>query len=279
MKKLTYATREILDICEHCGYDCSDYVPYDEQTEEIQKMAIEEDIHNFPMLNNPPESLCIDGIETDPLLIYFISNPTEEMRISASVIGGMDEFDYEFLAKRNFKDILDRYPELIRYMKNPSETLCMELIEANLSNIQYIENPSENVCMEVVKKEPEHIQYIENPSENVCMEVVSRCPYCIQYIKNPSPNVCLEAVKQNPYILCYINEPTEEIYLKLMEYDINFFYNIKYPTEFLCLKAIELDPTLIRDISIKYPNLCKNAIDQARVQGYDILEFIKTYIL
>lgn len=76
MKKLTYATREILDICEQHGYDCSDYVPYDEQTEEIQKMAIEEDIHNFPMLNNPPENLCIDGIETDPLLIYFISNPT-----------------------------------------------------------------------------------------------------------------------------------------------------------------------------------------------------------
>ena len=146
---------------------------------------------------------------------------------------------------------LQKDPSLIKYIKNPPETLLLSLVEESPSTIQYIKNPSEAVQLKAVEKNGRMIEYIINmgikpseavqkealtkngsylihiinagitPSEDVQKTAVSSFGSAIGFIINagitPSESVQLAAVTNNGYTIASIIKagitPSEDILL------------------------------------------------------------------
>jgi hypothetical protein len=84
--------------------------------------------------------------------------------------------------------------ELLKWQHD--EAFQLKKIKEDGYRIKYIRNPSEKVCLEAVKQNGYSIQYIHNPSKEVCLEAVKQNGTLIQYIHDPSKEICLEALTE-----------------------------------------------------------------------------------
>jgi hypothetical protein len=79
-----------------------------------------------------------------------------------------------------------KHYNLIQYIPNPPEDLCMQAVKSNINYLNYIQNPSEDVCMYCIEKNYELIQFIKKPSEKVCFRALEININCFRLIKNPT---------------------------------------------------------------------------------------------
>lgn len=72
---------------------------------------------------------------------------------------------------------------IIKFFRNPSETVQIAAVSRTPSAIQFIENPSEAVQTLAVGLNPQNFRHIENPSDELKALAVSLSPRPIQFIE------------------------------------------------------------------------------------------------
>lgn len=151
------------------------------------------------------------------------------------------EFDEETQLKI-VKDSLynSKYDQFsIKFIKNPTEQVCLETVKQDSYAIQDINNPTEEVCLTAVKKDGFVIKFIDNPTEEMCLEAVKQNGYSIIYIDNPTKEIYMEAIKQNSHSIEYIKNPSKELCLIAVKQDGCSIESINNPTEEMCLEAVK----------------------------------------
>jgi hypothetical protein len=166
------------------------------------------------------------------------------------------------LSERDILEILSDPKDAIKYIPNPSESVCLKMVQkepfvtiTNLRNpseavclkavssegwyLQYIKRPTPKVRLKAVQEHGKAIQYIKNPTEEECLAAVSQNGYALSYIKNPSSAVKMAAIKQEPNAIIYIENPTEAEYLEILKKNPRCFEYIENPSEKLCLFMIQ----------------------------------------
>jgi hypothetical protein len=77
------------------------------------------------------------------------------------------------------------------------ETRDIEEVMSDAQNLRFIRHPTEAVCLAAVNKDGSVIQRILNPSEAVKLAAVKQNGFAIQFIENPSEEVMAAALEQN----------------------------------------------------------------------------------
>ena len=137
----------------------------------------------------------------------------------------------------------------LKYMKHPSDELCIAAIRSNPSSFKYIFEPTEEMQLEAIFGEVRLIKYIENPSEKIQELAVSVDGLCIRYIKNPSEKIKTIAVSKSADSIEYINEPSEELQMLAVKNKLDSIIYILNPTINVQIEAVKRDPSIFKKIN------------------------------
>jgi ribosomal protein L24E len=95
----------------------------DDQTEELCKLAVQEDGYSLKYVKNKTEEICILAIHQNPFSLRFVEEQTEEMcKISVQENG-----------------------DTLKYVKNKTEEICILAIKQYSRAIKHVENPTEEM--------------------------------------------------------------------------------------------------------------------------------------
>ena len=165
-------------------------IPLDKCSDKIKKVVISNMPQRFKEIKNPSKELQAFAFDEDPALLPYLNIEIPEPFLIRGV--------------RN-------KPEILQYIKNPSEEVVLTALYFSPDVIKFVENPSDNLKNLAVSREPETIKYINNPSEELIFFAVSRAPEVIKYVKNPSEELQIEAIRRNPKVINFISHPTKKI--------------------------------------------------------------------
>jgi len=146
------------------------------------------------------------------------------------------------------KEIIEKNPDKIQYIIDPSEQIQLVSIKKDPTAIKYIQNPTEKVQLLVIKKDFNLYKYIHNPTEKVLLLVVEKDPKFLKYNSDLTEKVQLKAVKQDIFNIQYIQDPTEKVQLLVIKKDPTAIKYIQNPTEKVKIAAVQKDPSLIKYI-------------------------------
>jgi hypothetical protein len=183
------------------------------------------------------------------------------------------------------KIAISQTPFALHYLKDPSESLVLEVIKEHPTYIQHVTNQTdamkwyiinnystyaymlkdltEEMKLVAVKLEPHVLRYMKDTSEGVQLAAVQRNGTVIKYIAQPSNIIQIAAVQQNGYAIQYIIDPTEEAKLAAVQqngYAIRYIDNPSNEIQQIATKHTRFLSNLI-------PNLIPNFL--YRIFGYD----------
>ena len=139
--------------------------------------------------------------------------------------------------------ILSEKPSLIKYIKNPSEELCIKCIEKDPSVIGEIFNPTIAICRRAFELDQRILQYVKGDSiyntqeyKKLCLEALKTVPISYLNISYFSEEEQLELEKFALGTRCTnisgIRSPKEEHYIIVAKYwpnVITYYINKVYP--------------------------------------------------
>lgn len=134
---------------------------------------------------------------------------------------------------------------LLRYVKNPSQTLCSRAVELNPYCFKYIpeQHKTYKMCL-AVSEHIDKLSYIPAKYQNytVCAPIIRRHPSQIADLKHQSHALCLLAVLRDPYAIKYVRNQTEEIMLAAVTKSGGTIGHITRPTYRVSKTAIKNFP-------------------------------------
>ena len=81
----------------------------------------------------------------------------------------------------------------LKYIKNATDKVKLEAINAKGWAIQFVENPTEEMQLKAVSKDYDSIKYIKNPSQEVQLAAIRKYWAAIKFINNPTLEARREA--------------------------------------------------------------------------------------
>lgn len=170
-------------------------------------------------------------------------------------------------------EAVQKHPENIKEIQNPSERVQLTAITEDASLIQHIHNPSENVMLAAITKDVSTIKHISNPTERVQMAVIAKDATLISHIPNASEKVMLTAIDKNASAIQHINNPSEAVKLRAVTLYPEMIKFLKDPSEEIQLAAVKTNPYAIQ--YIKYPT--DNVLESARKLNLGTEKYIEKF--
>lgn len=146
------------------------YISSDLLCEEAALNSIRREAQYYEYYKNPNNDFNHKAVISNPYTIFYIKekNRTEELELLAlqkTNIGLAQEMIKKIknLSLVAVKNIIEQYPQMIQYVKNPDEELQMIAVNKARKCLFYIENPTENVQYEAVRRYKSGIHAIKHP--------------------------------------------------------------------------------------------------------------------
>lgn len=189
---------------------------------------------------------------TDEIINYAIDNNQKAILY----IDQTEELCYNFIEK---------YPNIIEYIKNPTREMYRLAIKKNPQTIRFnkfrygFEEEDKELCMIALNQDPSTINWIPKgddfPTNHMYENILEKDGLLLRYIpfERRTHRMKKIALKQNGLALQYIND------------QISSFLGIKYLSrkmEELYEIAITQNGLAIQYVKYKYPKLCEMAIKQ-----------------
>jgi hypothetical protein len=213
-----------------------------EDTRVIMNMLINMNGTNIKFVNNPTEEQCFMALDYSGMNIQYIKNPTKKMWLHAvadngsSIVylkpGSFDPSDTFMIFKTaiNSNNAVEVIKEASKHFDPHDELykeLCKIAVAKNRHAIENVIEPSEELCLSVIEYDSKYFTYVNNPSEEFYRQAIIKNPYTIKYIPQTyercllavqqkmydvtkfiekefiTEELCYEAIKANPYIPLY----------------------------------------------------------------------------
>lgn len=224
----------------------------DHQTEELCKLAIEQNPKSFIFIKNKTPEICMLAVKKDGLLLEFINKQPLLLRLEAVKQNGL----------------------ALKYVNEQKLDICYEAVKQNGLAIQYIKySPAilkecyYGLCLIAVRQNGLALEYINqeilnnmqdiHDREYIYVEAVKQNGLALKFIKDQSDIIISEAIKQNGLALKY-NRNNMKCRHCNKSYLTNIFNKEYKVTDYFCLDS--------KGILLK----CKNFIKLA-----DEIPFIK----
>jgi len=161
-----------------------------------------------------------------------------------------------------YRDALLQFPKLAKYAQHIPLDLANILVKKNPEIIEFIDNPTEYICIEVVTNRPYLIKNIKNPTINVYKAALDKSPYTINHIMPIPTNIMLELIDYKPEIIKLCNTLSEDIKEILLQKDGLLIEHITPKTSKICDIALNNNIEAIRYIpdNFKTYDVCLKAV-------------------
>lgn len=103
--------------------------------------------------------------------------------------------------------------KMLSLVNNPSIELCKALIpEYKADVLKYIKNPTEEICLEILRYDGMALAYIQLQTENMCLEAVKQNGMALKYAHYKTDKIIQEATKQDILATAYADASNQNIY-------------------------------------------------------------------
>ena len=109
------------------------------------------------------------------------------------------------------RKIVQKDPEEIKNMANPSEDLQLMVVGMNGNNLRWIRNATPRVEAAAVKNDPRALKYAKNQTLEMQEEAIDIYSLAIKWVKDPSEDLQMRAVKKDPNAIDAIRDATEKV--------------------------------------------------------------------
>jgi len=181
------------------------FIKAGDQTTQICLAAIRQNAFAMEYVANQTEELCNEAINVNPTSIIKIKNLTEEMCIKAiklkvtciyNVPIHLKTFNVCFETIKIQPSIINKLMGLVKDLDIP-ENMHEEIVSSYGPLIKYIKNPSESLCKIAIKNSVESLQYISPQTEELCEYALNLDPMALQFIKTQTDTYVLTAINKN----------------------------------------------------------------------------------
>lgn len=152
------------------------------------------------------------------------------------------------------KQLIFTYPDFFSKIDKQCYAICDYAIKQHPYTIKYIKNPTETMCLEVIQKHGLLLQHINHQTKELCNEAINNNPFAIEYVldKYCTEELCLKAVMKNGLSLEFIPEhkQTKQICIEALKNDIDAFEFVsgQYQTDNMCMDVLKINPKMINYI-------------------------------
>lgn len=164
----------------------------------IESLAVKQNpmAIQFVSEQNQVESICLDAVRENGLVIKYIKNPTLSVCIEAIK---QNWLAFYMIVDKNYK-------------------ICFEAVKQNGLLLKYIKDQDEKICKEAVYENPQALEYVLNQSEDIIRCALLKSGLCLQYVKHKTKEMCKLALKQNTLAMKYIPYEILQEGIDLSEY-------------------------------------------------------------
>lgn len=193
---------------------------------EIQKYVVEKNPETVLKINKPDISALSIAVEKVPLLVNKLTNvPKEIWEIVVDAIRKDQKLFDKITLPDNLKiklhrEIMEKSPEKV-FNIDPSDIKNIVKTPADLKRImRYVKNPSRELQMEVIKDDPLNLKYIKEPDANVQMKAYmdaihsgneSKIQEFAESIETLSPDIQDKIFSHNWTYAVLIKNPSQSI--------------------------------------------------------------------
>jgi hypothetical protein len=96
-------------------------------------------------------------------------------------------------------------------LTRPSQGLCERIVDNRANLIQYIKNPSEKICVFAIKRYAP-LSLLKNPSDELIKFAAIYSEENVNDISNPSEKLLWDILHENPAAISYIKYPTRDMW-------------------------------------------------------------------
>ncbi len=232
--QLKYVKEQTLEMCEYCVDRKEDSLEYAKiQTEDMciksVKECFEHNWRNLKYVKEQTYKICKEALKTNSKAIRYVKSEfqTKELCLLA-------------IRNQNYLSGL-LYKPVIAYIKqkNLNEEICLESLRQDPMSIKYIKNKTKRICLEIVEKYPYLIEYVDQTflSEEMIMNILKEAPIYIRYIRNRTNDMYILVLEKDKSLIKFLTakDRNETLYNYLINNiyvnecdrnDLNFYWGI-----------------------------------------------------
>ena len=117
-----------------------------DQTEEICKLAVQEDANALPYVKKQTEEICKLAVQRNGEALKYVKEQTEEICILA----------------------VKKDANILPYVKEQTEEICKVAVQQDGNVLRYVKIQTDNICKLAVQQNGKAIQYVKEPTVEIC---------------------------------------------------------------------------------------------------------------
>lgn len=175
-------------------------------------------------------------------LYWEVKKPSPGWVLNGMDLGYIHDMPNNFLSKFDDKEgealalaILAKFPnKLYSLYREPSEDLILKMVNREPDSIQYVRDPSLSIQLIAVRADIELVPYIDNIHKETVRYVIEHATEMHRNVFNcieKDPELQLLCLDRFPHLFRHIADPTEAVKLKAIAMDPANILHVKNPTE------------------------------------------------
>lgn len=191
-----------------CG-EALRYVPFNKRTEVLCLKAVSS---NGILLKAVPshcktEEVCLSAIRENINSYKYIESPTETVMLNAVCLDGLLLKDMGYQTERICLAAVENNGASLEYVENQTEEICLAAVRQDPSSLQHVKTQTEEICYEAVKRKGYSLFYVENQTEEICLAAVRQEGRALKYVETQTKEICLAAIENHKNAYDYIRDP------------------------------------------------------------------------
>lgn len=222
---------------------------------------------------NPTAEMCITAVKQDGRALQYVpaDMQTEELCLMAARAPRGEVLQWVTNQTEQICDLACQYDIFnIRHTKFLNATICRNAVERYGDLLKYVKEQTEELCLIAVRKDGLALQYVKEQTEAIRLVAVTQNERAIMFVSNPSREVSEIAVAKIGMLLKYVTDQTEQICLAAVANDGLAIKYVKKQTYPVCLAAVRQNGLAIAHVQKRRIDLCCVAIKKNYLAFYHI---------
>lgn len=132
------------------------------------------------------EKCCLIAVKQNGLLLEFCNIRTERV-IREAVLENSKAFKF-LKTHEQIKEIselaVQRNPLMLRYVRDKTETMCVNAVSRNFAMLHYVQNQTHRICSAAIICNTHALSLVRNQTFKICLQAARKDKKCLNYIEN-----------------------------------------------------------------------------------------------
>ena len=148
--------------------DCSVLQYVKNQTDDICRLAIQENGYALYYVREQTEELCILSVQQNGNVLYFVKEQTNEICIQAVQQNGI----------------------ALQFVKEQTNDICIMAVQQNGLALQFVENQTDEICILAVQQNGKALQFVKEQTDEICKLAMQQNDHVLRFVRILTPEMC-----------------------------------------------------------------------------------------